>query len=200
MDRWSSRHNWVERAAAYDAELDRVRQEAQNKAVAKVAAKQAETRELTAAKVLEETANLAFAKLTDVASWSNGGLNLVNSKDLPPEVAAAIESIEIRYDKDGNPIKKIKLHGKLGALDLLGRNQKLWGAKEDTSQQTNIFAFFIEAIHNGEFEKAAREKGLLPEDATEIQSLEQALSSQTLPEPVEVIDGPFTAVPKRENR
>src|SRR5262249_32863170 len=112
--KWYTQYRWKERALAYDADLDRARQAAATQAVAKVAAEQSERREGTARRVLEEKANGAFARITDVVQWKNEE-GLVDSDKLPDPVAAAIESVEIVKDKEGNVRRKIKFHNKMPA-------------------------------------------------------------------------------------
>lgn len=104
LTRWSSKFQWSERVAAFDSHQDSIRQSAAEKAIAKVAAKAAEKRELTAQSVLDEAASIAFSRVNKAVRWDDDTLNLISSDQLPDDVAAAIESIEIRHDKDGNPI------------------------------------------------------------------------------------------------
>ena len=173
--KWARQWRWKERALAYDVELEAIRQTAQQTAVAKVAAEQAEKREITAQRVLEETANLAFSRITEVMQWENEE-GLIDSDKLPDHVAAAIESVEIVKDKDGNIRRKIKFHNKMPAITKLGENQKLWGSKDDNqSIQANLFAIFLDAAKSGELLESARRRGidLTPprvrvEDVTEV--------------------------------
>jgi len=173
--KWARQWRWKERALAYDADLEAIRQTAQQTAVAKVAAEQAEKREITAQRVLEETANLAFSRITEVMQWENEE-GLIDSDKLPDHVAAAIESVEIVKDKDGNIRRKIKFHNKMPAITKLGENQKLWGSKDDNqSIQANLFAIFLDAAKSGELLESARRRGidLTPprvrvEDVTEV--------------------------------
>lgn len=163
MKRWSARYTWAERARAWDMEQDHVRQDAANKAVAKVAAKAAEKRELTKDAVLAEAAAIAFSSLTNAASWNETTLTLKPSDELPPEVAASIESIELRHDKEGNPIRKIKLHSKVPMLTKLGEHYQLWGKEAGIQSPTaNFFQFFLEAGRSGEIEREMKRRGLMP--------------------------------------
>lgn|SRR5262249_55232137 len=74
MDRWSARHQWVERAHAYDKRQDRVRVEAANKAIVKATEKAVTKRELTKERVLEETATIAFSRLTRCSKLGRRGV------------------------------------------------------------------------------------------------------------------------------
>ena len=91
MKRWSARYNWIERALAYDAEQDCIRTEATQKAIARATEKVVYQQEITAQRILNEQANIGFARVTDVISWE-GVPGLVDSKELSDEAAATIES------------------------------------------------------------------------------------------------------------
>jgi len=158
--KWYTQYRWKERALAYDADLDRARQAAATQAVAKVAAEHAEKREITAQRVLEETANIAFGKITDVMHWKDVP-GLIDSDKLPPEVAAAIESVEIVRDEDGKVKHRVKFHSKMPAITKLGENQKLWGSKDNNQTiQANLFQIFLDAAKSGELLESARRRGI----------------------------------------
>src|SRR5262249_54451775 len=135
---WSRKFNWPERALAWDQEQDRVQYFACNKALARAVEKVTYEQELNSYKVLEEVSNIGFARLTEAAEWDGDKLVLRDSRSLPDHVAAAIQSIEVSHDRQGNPVHKIKFHSKAWALDKLGQHRKLWGPREDNSQtETN---------------------------------------------------------------
>jgi len=160
IGRWSAKYNWIERVAAYDQSLDAAKVAAEQRAVAKATEKAVAKRELTKDRVLEEAAALAFSKLTEAARWTETELILKPSDELPPEIAAAIESVEVRYDKDGNPIRKIKLHNKTAMLSKLGEHFGLW-ENESGSPTANFFQFFLHAARSGAIdEEVRRRKGL----------------------------------------
>jgi len=163
MKRWSAKYTWAERAKAWDSEQDRLRTDATNKAIAKATEKAVYQHEITQQKVLQETGNLAFARITDVIQWENEE-GLVDSKDLPDNVAASIESVEFSVTEEGKRyVKKVKFHGKQPALTKLGENQKLWGKDGGIQSPTaNFFQFFLEAGRSGEIEREMKRRGLLP--------------------------------------
>ena len=146
---WSKRFNWPDRALAWDNEQERVRVEAQQRGMAKVIEKAAAKREFSNQMILDEAANLAFSRITDVVNWE-GIDGLTDSKDLPDNVAAAVESIQIERDpKTGEVIRhKIKFHGKVTPLDRLGQHKKLWGPKEDSgaSVTNQLFLTLIQQL------------------------------------------------------
>jgi len=163
LEQWSSQHRWVERAKAWDTEQLRIRDEAEQRAIVKATEKAVAKRDLTKDRVLEEAAAVAFSSLTNAASWTEDDLTLKPSDELPPEVAASIESIELRHDKEGNPIHKIKLHSKVPMLTKLGEHYQLWGKEAGIQSPTaNFFQFFLEAGRSGEIEREMKRRGLLP--------------------------------------
>ena len=87
--------------------------------------------EVEAARILRESANLAFADVRDVLTWDDRGVvRFRPSEDLTPDVAAAIKSIQVDEEEraDGGVARRIKMqfHDKRGALDLLCRMQGLY--------------------------------------------------------------------------
>jgi hypothetical protein len=152
MKRWSAKYTWADQAKAYDTALDRLKQTAEQKGMAKATEKAAFKREIAAQRVLEETANVAFSKITDVIKWENED-GLVDSADLPDEVAAAIESVEIMANENGERKVKLKFHSKLPALTKLGENKKLWNTKDDTTAANNFYAVFLKGVMSGALQR-----------------------------------------------
>jgi len=111
--------------------------------------------EVTQQRVLQEEANLAFSRVTDAMSWS-GIPGLVDSDKLTDEQAAAIESVKIKTDEDGNQTVELKMWNKQPALSKLGENLKLWNSKDQPPPgQQNFYTFFLEICKNGALEEAA---------------------------------------------
>lgn len=84
----------------------------------------AEKAEATIAKTLEEIARLAFADVGQAVSWSDEGIKLKNSEDLPPHIRAAIS--EVKQTRDG---VSIKFHSKTAALEMLAKHFGLFKEK-----------------------------------------------------------------------
>ena len=76
---------------------------------------------ITAERVLDEYARIAFATLRDIAEWGPGenGLQVKKSEELSEAQVAAIAEI-VASAKDGT-IYRIKMHDKKPVLDALGR-------------------------------------------------------------------------------
>jgi phage terminase small subunit len=91
--------------------------------------KRAEKIEITADKVLQEIAKLAFANIQDFYDES-GILKDINS--LPRDVAVALSSSKINLT-EACAVQEIKLHDKKGSLELLGRHLKLFTDKTEIS-------------------------------------------------------------------
>lgn len=126
-----------------------------NEAVkAEIVARRAETQKLasiTALEVVEELANIGRARITDIATWNGHGLVFEASRDLEPEVVAAIKEIReirrIQRSKDGSEYEtvemRITMHDKLSALAQLARMMGLNPA--DGGDASTVLNLFIDA-------------------------------------------------------
>ena len=76
--------------------------------------------EVTAAKVLNELARVAFASMSDFAEWGPNGVTLKNSHDLTADDLAVVEEVSETTGKDSTNVR-IKLASKLSALDKLAK-------------------------------------------------------------------------------
>ena len=99
--------------------------------------------DITAERVLNEVAAIAFASPRDVAKWGPWGMQLIDSEKLTAEAAASLESIEINQKWDilapGNEEQatvfaenkqKFKQHSKIAALTLLMKHLNIAGDGE----------------------------------------------------------------------
>lgn len=86
--------------------------------------------QVTADRVLEEYARIAFARLSDVVEWGTHGVTIKPSAELSDNVLAAVERVECNQseymEESGGGILrtqyKVKLHGKQAALDALAKH------------------------------------------------------------------------------
>jgi len=85
---------------------------------------------VTLERTIEEIGAIAFANITEVMSWSNTGVTLLASETLPPNVAAAVESVTDHETESGRR-RSVKLHNKMAALSLLA---DYFGIRDDFNQ------------------------------------------------------------------
>lgn len=76
---------------------------------------------VTKERIIEELARIAFADISKVMKWDKNGVTISDSKELAEEVLAAIAEIKDIPGKFGST-RAVKLHGKLEALQMLGRH------------------------------------------------------------------------------
>lgn len=85
--------------------------------------------EITQDRVLNELGKIAFSNMRKFAEWGPSGVELVDSETLSDEDAACVSEVSESVTEAGGS-KRIKLHDKKGALELLGRHLKMWGADQ----------------------------------------------------------------------
>lgn len=101
-------------------------------------AERLERHRITADRVLNELAKIAFL---DIRRAFDAAGNLLPLCDMDNDISAAIAGLEFeeRFEKEGRKsvhvgrVHKIKLTDKKAALELLGRNLKLWTDKSELS-------------------------------------------------------------------
>lgn len=87
---------------------------------------------VTADRVLRELANIAFADVRNACSFWPGGFTFKPSDEIEDDHAAAIAEVRHTDTKHGAS-SSIKMHGKVQALDLLGKHLGLWTDQIDIS-------------------------------------------------------------------
>lgn len=88
---------------------------------------------VNATDILNELKAIGFSDLSQLVSWSQAGLTLKNSEDLPAELTALVSEVSETKHRDGTASVKIKLHDKLEALDKMA---KMVGAYTATPETT----------------------------------------------------------------
>lgn len=83
---------------------------------------------ITAARVVQEIARIAFADPRDIAQWDALQVAVRDSAELTDDAAAAIS--EIKSTKDG---VTVKLHSKVSALEQLAKHVGLYADKTDVA-------------------------------------------------------------------
>jgi phage terminase small subunit len=98
--------------------------------------------EITQERILQELANVALANATDYVTITDGGVQIVNTADIPPDKLAAIAGI-----KQTQTGIEIKTRDKLKALELLGKHLGMFN-DTDKRQDDNI-TVVIEGVAEG---------------------------------------------------
>ena len=98
--------------------------------LAKALEKQEKRLEISADKTVLETARLAFS---DLRKFFKGDGSLIPIHELDDHAAAAISSVEVVVDKDGQTVHKIKLWDKNSALEKLGKHFKIFVERKEVT-------------------------------------------------------------------
>jgi hypothetical protein len=108
-----------------------------------------------------------------IAPWK-GVPGLVDANQLSDSDLAALKSIKVTTDEDGNKTVTLQLWDKQPALSRLGETKKLWGSREDTApDQQNFVQFFLEAVKSGALQQEAERRGLVPRSTIEVEGKPQ---------------------------
>lgn len=95
-------------------------------AVSRGRARLARASQVTAERVIQEYAALAFSDLREVADWGPDGVVPKAARELSPDAARAVAEVTDSRSKTGSGSVKVKLHDKKGALDALARHLGLF--------------------------------------------------------------------------
>lgn len=123
----AARRAGLKRAVANRHGAALLRQAEIGKAVGRSMAARRRRRLISADRVLEEFARIAFADIRDYASWDGTGVTLRSGDELSDDAAAAIAEIS---RSGGAP--RIRLHDKKAALAALARHLGLFEPKAET--------------------------------------------------------------------
>lgn len=90
---------------------------------------------ITAERVIQEIARIAFADPRVVMEWGANGITLRNSSSLTDDQAAAVMEVSETRSESGGSIK-VKLHNKVEALEKLAKHVGLYNPRsgDDDSQ------------------------------------------------------------------
>ena len=89
---------------------------------------------VTADRVVQEIARVAFSSLRDVATWGPSGVQVRPDDEITPEAAAAIAEIS-----ETNTGVKVKLHNKVAALEQLARHVGLYNDRATATAEQVVF-------------------------------------------------------------
>jgi phage terminase small subunit len=100
---------------------------------------------ITQDRIVAELAAIAFADLTDFATWSEDSVSLIESADLDPdkvkalkEIVATTTTFETENGTSQTIRMNVKQHDKLKALELLGRHLGMFKRDVDVNVQVGI--------------------------------------------------------------
>lgn len=100
-------------------------------ALEKAMQKRSERTEITADRVLEEIAAVAFAHMGQYATWGGEKVRLAESSEVDPRAVAEVKQTVNQFGTNVG----IKLHDKLAALEKLGKHLGMW--KDDGATGSN---------------------------------------------------------------
>lgn len=103
-------------------------------AIAAAQAQIAEKAGVTAERIVQEYAHLAFSDFRKFAKWGPGGVSLTDSESLTDEDARCIAEVSETTTKDGGTIR-FKLHDKKGALDSLAKHLGMFVERLDLTSK-----------------------------------------------------------------
>lgn len=93
--------------------------------------------EISAERVLQEFAKIAFADPRSVMEWGEHGISVKPSRELSDDDASAIAEVSETRTKDGGTMK-VKMHDKVAALNALGRHLALFTDRISVTDLTNL--------------------------------------------------------------
>lgn len=91
---------------------------------------------VTISRILMELARVAFADVTEVAYFENGKLVIRDKSDLEKDTGCAIAELSESTGRAHS--RKVRMHDKLKALELLGRHLGMFKDKVDVDVQLSI--------------------------------------------------------------
>lgn len=91
-------------------------------AIQKAFARRERRTEVTADRVVEELARIAFANIGNVVQWDGSGTTIQSSEDLSDDAIRALSEVTDVVTKDGDRTLKVKQFDKIRALELLGKH------------------------------------------------------------------------------
>lgn len=94
---------------------------------------------VTADRVVQEIARVAFSSLSDVMDWTPSGVQVKPSDKMAPDAAAAIAEIA-----ETHAGVKVKLHSKVAALEQLAKHVGLYNERS-TSPTSETVVFYLPA-------------------------------------------------------
>lgn len=102
--------------------------------VAQVIEKQAEVANIGVQKILEELMFIAFGDISQCMSWTDAGVAFIDSTKLTGNITRAISEVNETITAHGGS-RRIKMHDKLKALELLGKYVGMFKEQLEVTQK-----------------------------------------------------------------
>ncbi len=122
-------------------------------AIREAKAQRSRRTEVTADRVLEELARIAFASISDAVEWHSDGATVKASSELSPEVLAAVSEVSETRHRDGSVAVKVKMHDKLAALNKVADHLRMFVNRVEHSGNVNIEASIYDKFTLEELEE-----------------------------------------------
>lgn len=106
-------------------------------AIAAAQAERSARTQVTTDAVVAELAKVAFSDMRSFVEWGPAGVALKDSKALSAGAAACVAEVSQTTSESGGSLK-FKLHGKVQALELLGRHLGMFKDRLDVNHQGGV--------------------------------------------------------------
>lgn len=87
--------------------------------------------EISQNKIIMEYAKIAFADMKDFVQFDENGVRIRNDSEVDGRVISEVSEVETNYGETIRRTKKIKLHDKMKALEMLGRYLAIFDLEQD---------------------------------------------------------------------
>jgi phage terminase small subunit len=116
-------------------------------AIAKAQEERARRTEVTADRVVQQLARVAFVDMKDVVKWGPGGITIKDGSEVDGTILSEISKVS--YKKGGGAVH-VKLSDRMKALELLGRHLGMFADKVDVKIEGQVsFEDQLKALVNG---------------------------------------------------
>ena len=129
---------------------------------------------VTADRVVDELAKIAFANFTDVVEFGSNGVRLRDSAGLDPDVGAAIEEVS-QTEIKGAVTFRVRLASKVAALRLLAQHMGLLTDLNVAIATCNRYGLKVVSSDLGQFNELVGSAENLREDSVTSEQFESAL-------------------------
>jgi phage terminase small subunit len=103
---------------------------------------------ITADQVVTELARVAFVDMSRIVRFEGGKMVITETKDLTEDERRALSEMSESVTENGHT-RKVKVHDKLKALELLGRHLGMWKDKVELSGEVTLGSLLAQAKDEG---------------------------------------------------